>query len=81
MLRNIEKVYLEMLKSDIENENGYDDDGEEKKETLIRDDPKIETIIKYFDRTFFNKKYSIYEDFNLFRHRYEELINSYFKNL
>ena len=81
MLENIEKVYLEMLKLNIENENGYDDDGEEKKGTLFRDDPKIETFIKYFDRTFFNKKYSIYEDFNLFRDRYEELINTYFQNL
>ena len=81
MLENIEKIYLEMLKSNIENENGYDDDGEEKKGTLFRDDPKIETFIKYFDRTFFNKKYSIYEDFNLFRNKYEELIISYFENL
>ena len=81
MLENIEKVYLEMLKLNIENENGYDDEGGDKQGTLFKDDPKIDTYIKYFDRTFFDKKYSIYEDYHVLRDKYEESINSYFKNL
>jgi len=78
ILENIKKIYLEMIRLKIVNESDSED---EEEQTLFSEKPQLETFMKYFDSHFFNKKYSIYEDFSVLKQKYQQLIYSFFDGL